>query len=291
MKSWLSRFERRLRPLAVQNITQLLILGQVSVFLTMLVDEDIGEFVALFPSKVWQGEVWRLVTFLFMPGIGNPRSLIGFISFVISMLALNFTGSAVESVWGSLRYNLFLLVGYLASIGTAVLFSIVLEADVPASNVYFYSSILLAFAWFFPNFEFALYFLFPVKVKWFALLIVAGMLFQFVRGLLTFMQGGWLDCTMIVAANLNLSLFIGRELSERLSRSGNRLLRTVSETKRKNVARHTCIVCGATDLSNPERDFRYCPQCQGTPAYCNLHLAGHRHLESVQSPAAPAKGP
>lgn len=289
MKSWLNQFERRLRPLAVQNLTQLLIAGQVAVYIFMVIKPDVAQLIQLYPGKVLQGEVWRVFTFLFAPGVGDPTSLWTLFFFVLAMLALNLTGSAMEATWGTLRYNVFLLVGYLSSIGSAILVSMVLNTDFPANNAYLYLSIFLAFAWYFPDFEFTIYFLFPVKVKWLALLIIAGMVFTFVGGLLQFTQGGWLVCLMIIVANLNLSLFIGSDVATRLRRSGNRILRTVSETKRKNVARHTCIVCGATDLSNPEREFRYCTQCQGTPAYCNLHLAGHQHLASVNPPAAPAK--
>ena len=41
---------------------------------------------------------------------------------------------------------------------------------------------------------------------------------------------------------------------------------------------HRCAVCGATNISHPERSFRYCSKCAGTPCYCEEHLRDHAHL-------------
>jgi hypothetical protein len=156
-----------------------------------------------------------------------------------------------------------------------------------ATNLFLYESLFLAFAWLFPDFEILLFFFLPVKVKWLGLLTVVVMVYQFLTGLATFMDGGWLTCVLMLAANLNLSLFIGRDVANYLANRNKRMLRKFAETSQRPAARHTCIVCGATDMSQPEREFRYCTQCQGTPAYCDQHLAGHQHLTTVASASKP----
>jgi len=43
-------------------------------------------------------------------------------------------------------------------------------------------------------------------------------------------------------------------------------------------ARHRCRICGKTDKSNPELDFRYCTKCAGEECYCPEHIRNHEHV-------------
>jgi hypothetical protein len=45
----------------------------------------------------------------------------------------------------------------------------------------------------------------------------------------------------------------------------------------RNKPCHTCSVCGATNISHPSSQFRYCSKCPGTPCFCEKHLRGHKH--------------
>jgi hypothetical protein len=293
--SWLRRLERKLQPLTIPNLTVILIAGMVAVYLVSVVNPAIGDLLVLRPKLVLEGQVWRLLTFLFIPGIGGGLDPISILFFVLYLMFLHLMGSALESTWGTFRYNVFVLISYLASIGASTLVGAVMGdmgADATATNLFLYESIFLAFAWLFPDFEILLFFFLPVKVKWLGLLTVVVLFFQFLSGLSTFTQGGWLTCVLVLAANLNLSLFLGRDVANHLRRRNARMLRRFVDASQKPAARHTCIVCGATDMSHPEREFRYCTDCQGTPAYCDQHLAGHQHLTTVTSankPNAPAK--
>jgi len=42
---------------------------------------------------------------------------------------------------------------------------------------------------------------------------------------------------------------------------------------------HKCTVCGRTDVSNPELEFRYCSRCNGYHCYCEEHINNHTHVE------------
>ena len=42
---------------------------------------------------------------------------------------------------------------------------------------------------------------------------------------------------------------------------------------------HRCTVCGRTDVSNPELEFRYCSKCNGYYCYCEDHINNHTHIE------------
>ena len=44
------------------------------------------------------------------------------------------------------------------------------------------------------------------------------------------------------------------------------------------AARHRCEICGRTELTNPELEFRFCSKCSGQHEYCQDHLFTHQHI-------------
>ena len=42
---------------------------------------------------------------------------------------------------------------------------------------------------------------------------------------------------------------------------------------------HRCEVCGKTDVSHPDLEFRYCSRCNGYHCYCEEHISNHTHVE------------
>jgi hypothetical protein len=292
--SWLRRLERQLQPLAIPNLTILLIAGMAVAYVLSNFNPQIGELMEFRPKAVLRGEVWRLITFLFTPGIGGGLNPLSLLLFAMYLMFLHLMGSALEGTWGAFRYNVFIGIAYLANIAASVLASAVIGQDIApgeelaGTNIFLYESIFLAFAWLFPDFEILLFLILPVKVKWLGLLAVVQLTIQFLAGLATFTQGGWLDCVLILASVVNVFIFLGHDIASHLRYRNKRMLRRFTETNQRPTARHTCIVCGATDLTHPDREFRYCTQCHGTPAYCDQHLAGHQHL-TVALPDAPAK--
>jgi len=42
---------------------------------------------------------------------------------------------------------------------------------------------------------------------------------------------------------------------------------------------HKCTVCGRTDVSDPDLEFRYCSRCSGYHCYCEDHISNHTHIQ------------
>ena len=42
---------------------------------------------------------------------------------------------------------------------------------------------------------------------------------------------------------------------------------------------HRCTVCGRTDVSDPDMEFRYCSRCNGYYCYCEEHINNHAHIQ------------
>lgn len=267
--SWFNKLERKLEPIAPSNITLYLVIGQTFVYLAEMFQLLDARRWVLLPALVVQGEAWRLLTFVLLP----PAAHWAFIAFALWFLY--FTGSALEASWGAVRYNLFLLTGYLLTVGLAFLtpYSI-------ATNVFIGGAIFLAFAYLNPDFEILLFFILPVKIKWLALLTWLGYAYSFATG-------GWSTRLAVVAGVGNFLIFFARDLWLDL-RTGQRRMKANARNAAKSAEReprHRCYVCGKTDISHPDLDFRYCSKCAGDQCYCPEHIRNHEHV------LTPTEGP
>ena len=106
----LRRLERRFGRYAPENVTVWLIAGQVMVFVASYLRPDgaggLFERLTLDPAAIYAGEVWRLVTFLFLAPLGAFPILVLFFWLIFYLM-----GSVLESTWGAFRYNAFLALG------------------------------------------------------------------------------------------------------------------------------------------------------------------------------------
>ncbi|HMN32736.1 MAG TPA: rhomboid family intramembrane serine protease [Chitinophagaceae bacterium] len=119
--------------------------------------------------------VWQLITHLFVHG-GDPNDPeMGFLHLFSNMFALWMFGGILENYFGSKRFLTFYMI---CGVGAAILYLLVLSfqysgnmemlnyfSAVGASGAVF--GILFAFGYLFPNTILQIYFLFPVKAKYF----------------------------------------------------------------------------------------------------------------------------
>ena len=214
----------------------------------------------LVPERVLAGEVWRLFTFLAMPPSENLLLALIFWSFFY------FTGNAMESTWGAFRYNVYLLIGYFATVAAAFVFP-----DQPVSNGFLQGSVFLAFAYLYPDFVVQLYFILPIKVKWLALL-------QWVAYAWAFAGGDWPTRLIVAASVLNFFVFFGKDLFQRVQGRRRRMAWQAKTHVDKDKPFHRCLVCGITDKTHPQMEFRYCSKCAGACGYCSEHIRNHEHV-------------
>jgi hypothetical protein len=257
----LDKLELRFRRYAVPNVTVALIICQVLVYVAQLTHKGILGKVVLVPELVLKGEVWRLVSFLFQPPLMNP--LFAFFFWYLFYLM----GSALEHTWGTFRYNLFLLVGYVATVAAAFV-----TPDQPTFNVFLQGSVFLAFAFLYPDFQLLLFFLIPVKVKWLALLQWIGYFYALV------FVPSWPVRLATLAAISNFLLFFWGDLVLRIRSGYRRMSQQAQEVRQRDVPRHQCRICGRTEKTDPEMSFRYCSKCSGSCCYCEEHLRDHEHV-------------
>lgn len=275
--SILNALERKFGRFAVPQVTVAIVICQVVVFFAAQVmnhgpraGDPVTDRLTLVPESVLQGEVWRLATFLLVPPFSNPVSAF-FYSYLFYLM-----GTALEVHWGTFRFNVYLLLGYLATVATSFL-----VPGLPTSNAFLEASVFLAFAYLFPDFELCLFFLLPVKIKWLALLTWISL-----GGTLLF--GTDLSRWLVLATVGNFFIFFGKEILQRMLGNRRRMAMQIARlTEKEPPYYHRCTVCGITDRTHRTMDFRYCSKCTGTVGYCMDHLHNHEHITTGRSSVSP----
>lgn len=258
----LRKIEKALAPFAVPHTTEAIIIGQVLCYGLGQTQPQKIEEMALQWDAVMRGEWWRLATFLFVPPLTNP--VFAFFGWYFFWMM----GKALENLWGTLHYNFYLGVACIATVAVAWL-----TPDAPIANGYIALSVFLAFAFLYPNFEILLFFILPVKIKYLAMISWAGIFLSIVLGgLNTQLAAG--------ASVLNFMLFFGKDVVRMVLTGRRRLDARMKQVVERGKAFHTCHTCGITDKTHPTMDFRYCPDCDGSPGYCRDHINNHTHVHA-----------
>ena len=267
INKWINGLERRFRRFGIRNLMGYIVGGHALVFMLSMMDPT-GQFLrslAFHPASIMQGEVWRIVTFLFIP----PTLSLIFFVFVLYLYYM--IGTTLESVWGTFKFNLYYFVGVIGTIIAAFV------SGAAVDSTYLNLSLFLAFATLFPDFQLRLFLLLPIKIKYLAYLNVFFLLMTFVTGTLA-------ARVAIGVALLNYLLFFGEDAVRGFrTRKWTNDKRKEFE-KKTNMARsgpmHSCTVCGITEEDDPDMDFRYCSTCEGDYEYCMDHLKNHEHITS-----------
>lgn len=121
------------------------------------------DFFALIPLlSIQHFQVWRFVSYMFLHG--------GFGHILFNMFALWMFGVSLERIWGTREFLKFYFIsGIFAGVSHAIFNFGGLIPTVGASGAIY--GILMASALLFPDEYIYIYFLFPVKMKYFALFI------------------------------------------------------------------------------------------------------------------------
>lgn len=230
-------------------------------------------------QKILQGQIWRLFTYPLTYRIDNLLLM------AVSLFVYHSLGQAMEHIWGTLRFNLFYLTGVLMMDVYCMIFG------GTASVTYLNLSLFLSYATLFPDAQFLLFFIIPIKARFFALFDLAIV----VLDLITYPFPYNLFSVISLA---NYFLFFGKDVLNVLPLSwrikAKNRSRTPSGQKPKVIPfdaprsskdtaqanyTHRCTICGRTDVTNPELEFRYCSRCKGYYCYCEEHISNHSHIQ------------
>lgn len=253
--NWLDKLERSFGHIAVPGLMRIIVVLNAAVFVLLRFNGDWDRALVLDPNLVLRGEVWRLVTYLFLPTTDSAICL----AFALYLLWI--MGDGLEQEWGAFRLNVFYLCGMIAT--TVVAFFITRSS---VTNAFLNLSIFLAFATVLPDFELLLFFILPVKVKWLGLLSVAFI------GVVVMFASYPANLVPVVSLG-NYLLFFGPQLFRTAMTNREDMRRRArfeaASLDNGSEAWHRCVICGKTELDDPELEFRV---AEDDREYCAAHL-------------------
>lgn len=255
---WIDRAEAKFGHLAISGLLRYVAGFNAFCFVLIKLNPQFIEFLTLDPTLIMQGQIWRLITYIFIPVIGGIfPDWLGAAMYVLYFIWI---GDGLEQAMGEFRLTLFYLLGMVGTTAAAFI------AHADSSGFLLNTSLLFAFARFYPDLTIYIFFVLPVKVKWMAWVSAAFVL-------LGFLGGSWGYRAAVIAALGNFFVFFGREMfndaRHRQEVSGRR--RSFEKAVQSDEeALHQCVVCGRTELVAPELDFRVAKDGQ---EYCSEHLA------------------
>ena len=285
MKEFRRKFNRfcyRNQNKGIPNLMLYITLGAAAVVVMNMLDPSGALYSLLLFDRdaILQGQVWRLISY--------PLCYAESLSFftVLMMVCYYSLGRAIENIWGTLRFNLFYFTGILLMDVYCMIF------DCYADVSYLNTSLFLAYATLFPNAEFLIFFIIPVKA-W--ILAVLDLLFVFIGLFSPFPYnlfgvislGNYFlffgkDCVRIFPASWRVN---ARRVAKKAKNPRSKVIPfnaagsyQATHATVKAPYTHKCTVCGRTDVDSPELEFRYCSRCKGYHCYCSEHISNHAHI-------------
>ncbi|MBV9644844.1 MAG: hypothetical protein JO334_14880 [Verrucomicrobia bacterium] len=262
--SWMNWLEARIGFLGIPRLMQLIAVLNGFVYLLDIFQPSYVRALILIPERILHGEVWRLVSYIFVPQVllrgGNPSLQPLSLLFLFGYLwLLVWTGDALEHAWGAFRVTLFYFLG-MVGVTVAAFFS----GGGALSAFLLNFSLFFAFATLYPDVQIYVLFVLPLKVKWVALVSLALLVMQMFWGSLS-------TKAAILVSFLNYFVFFGPAAYAKLrDRSATDIRRRRFESKASaEETLHRCAVCKRTEKDNPELEFRV---SRNDEEYCLDHL-------------------
>jgi membrane associated rhomboid family serine protease len=314
LKSLRNRFERfcyRNRNKGIPNLMLYISIANAVVYVMSLIDGSNTLYSVLCFDRdlILQGQIWRLLTCI----CTSVFSYGNLVFVAISLLCYYSLGKAVENTWGTFRFNLFYLTGILLMDVFALVFggmTFTFAGVTYHMDPGFYAdmgshlnlSLFIAYATLYPNAQFLFLFIIPVKAWIFALIYLGITLYQVIH--YTFIVTAFPHGLFPLVALLNYFLFFGKDVVNIFPMSWRANFSRLFKKKKKYAPgpaktipfptagsyqatvsqpkapyNHRCTVCGRTDISDPELEFRYCSRCNGYFCYCEEHISNHVHMQ------------
>ena len=237
-------------------------------------------------DMIKKGQVWRLITFI-IPNV----SIYDILFVALAAYLYYMIGNALERAWGAFRFNVYFFSGVIFNILASWITYLLTGVSISPSLDYVYGTMFFAFAALYPNTQFLLYFLIPVKAKylaWFDAALYIIMVVQYI------MSKNYYAIIPVVVSMANFLIFffttrnyrrISPKEFERKARfrrqmnAGRNTGNTSTQRGHTVITRHKCAVCGRTELDDDRLEFRFCSKCDGNYEYCMDHLFTHEHVK------------
>ena len=314
----LEKLERKMGRHALPHLMRYVIFGNAIVYVLSLLFPSLVYFLNLMPDKVLHGQIWRLVTFIFVPAGG------GLFATILALFCYFWIGEALERSLGTFQFNFYFFLGWIAIVITIFVFYFcgINLGVISCQMTFFFQTLFISLASLYPDMRILLFYFIPLKAKWAGIIsaVVLGaeflsaalpikmlMLASFIPYLVFFMPGwirrwragkrkrefqrkagagfGQQSAGKVKQFWENTQADLNDRQAKRTQAStppqGGVQGRDTNKNNTGNVTRaafHRCCVCGITELDDPNMTFRYCSSCNGNYEYCEQHIHNHQHV-------------
>lgn len=257
----------------LENLMKYLMIANIALWLLNAVNPVILRYMSFNPYYIFRGQIWRLISFVFIP---PSTGVLAFIAFYFYY----WIGTTLEREWGTARFNVYFFSGVLLTVLYGIIMYFITGTSFSVNAEFIYLSMFFSFAALYPDMQVLLFYFIPVKIKWLAYVDAA----LFVMNIFTTSFPANL---LPVIAMLNFLIFCGDDLLDSLglkkkSPAAINFKKAVKEIKKeqaRSLYHHKCSVCGKTDTDYPDLEFRYCSQCVGYHCFCSEHINSHIHFQ------------
>ena len=217
--SWLNKLERRIGKFSIPNLMNIIIFGMaivyiIDTFMNPDYQVNLSSILMFDRDQILHGQVWRLLTFIFIP----PGANLLFAAFVFYFYWM--IGSAIEYNWGAFRFNFFYIIGMVFNIAAGFITGY-------ATSYYLNLTLFLTYAMLYPNERIMLFFFIPVKIKWLAWVDAALLLFSFI-------MSPWRFRIAILFSVANFLIFFAKDLFEYGKLFFRRIARKLGKKPKQN---------------------------------------------------------
>ena len=214
---WLNKLERKFGKIAIPNLMTILIFGMaivavIDIFTNPSYENNLSSILMFNKAAILQGQVWRIITFIFIP----PGYSILTIAFTLYFYWI--LGTALESQWGSFRFNVYYFAGVIGSIIGGMITGY-------ATSYFLNLTLFLAYAMLYPDHKVYLFFILPIKMKYLAIVDALFLAFEFVIS-------SWPERIALLISIVNFMVFFVPELIYQIKML---LHRSRSKKNKKNI--------------------------------------------------------
>ena len=153
----IERLERSFSRYAIPGLIRYVVALNALVFILVTLEPNYAGVLELNRAGILRGEVWRLVSWIFLP------TTLDYFWIIFYLMFTWWLGDLLEGTWGTFRLNAYYFLGMVLCIGSALIFG------ASGGNLFLNLSLFLAVATLAPNLEILLFLILPVKIKWVAL--------------------------------------------------------------------------------------------------------------------------
>ena len=279
----IDRFCAKHPRFGLSNLMLYIGVGQIFVWVLELLFPMVSFWLPLYAPLVLRGQIWRLVTFVFIPNSSNPFYLL------LGCYFYFWIGQMLEREWGTAKFNLFYLCGVVLTAVYGMVSGLLANYAFvfSAANIYYVNlSIFLIIATYYGEMQVLLFFVVPVKMKWMAIVDVVLVLLEAIPW---FQAGAWAMGLAFIPSIVNYFIFtwpvwsmklgiVKRQADPQVINFKKAQRQAQKKAKETGGYLHKCAVCGVTDAIEPNMEFRYCSKCDGYYCYCANHINNHIHI-------------